>query len=94
MAKDKLIVNDLSYDEIGLLYTSLKVLIAKMTELEAPQDLIDIAIPLFKEIEIVFDKKCDERVLFIELVNNELDDVAIASEIIEKNPEIEIPEYK
>ena len=94
MAKDKLIVNDLSYDQIGLLYTSLKVLINKMTELEAPQDLIDIAIPLFKEIEIVFDQKCDERVLFIELVNNELDDVAIASEIIEKNPEIEIPEYK
>jgi hypothetical protein len=94
MAKNKLIVNDLSYDEIGLLYTSLKVLINKMTELEAPQDLIDIAIPLFKEIEIVFDQKCDERVLFIELVNNELDDVAIASEIIEKNPEIEIPEYK
>ena len=94
MAKDKLIVNDLSYDEIGLLYTSLKVLIGKMTELEAPQELIDIAIPLFKEIEIVFDQKCDERVTFIELVNNELDDVAIASEIIEKNPAIEIPEYK
>ena len=94
MAKDKLIVNDLSYDEIGLLYTSLKVLIGKMTELEAPQELIDIAIPLFREIEIVFDQKCDERNLFIELVNNELDDVAIASEIIEKNPAIEIPEYK
>jgi hypothetical protein len=94
MAKDKLIVNDLSYDEIGLLYTSLKVLIGKMTELEAPQELIDIAIPLFKEIEIVFDQKCDERTTFIELVNNELDDVAIASEIIEKNPAIEIPEYK
>ena len=94
MAKDKLIVNDLSYDEIGLLYTSLKVLIGKMTELEAPQEMIDIAIPLFKEIEIVFDQKCDERVTFIELVNNELDDVAIASEIIEKNPAIEIPEYK
>ena len=94
MAKDKLIVNDLSYDQIGLLYTSLKVMIAKMTELEAPQELIDIAIPLFKEIEVVFDQKCDERVLFIELVNEELDDVAIASEIIEKNPAIEIPEYK
>ena len=94
MAKDKLIVNDLSYDQIGLLYTSLKVMIGKMTELEAPQELIDIAIPLFKEIEVVFDQKCDERVLFIELVNEELDDVAIASEIIEKKPAIEIPEYK
>ena len=94
MAKDKLIVNDLSYDQIGLLYTSLKVMIGKMTELEAPQELIDIAIPLFKEIEVVFDQKCDERVLFIELVNEELDDVAIASEIIEKNPAIEITEYK
>ena len=94
MAKDKLIVNDLSYDQIGLLYTSLKVMIGKMTELEAPQELIDIAIPLFKEIEVVFYQKCDERVLFIELVNEELDDVAIASEIIEKNPAIEIPEYK
>ena len=94
MAKDKLIVNDLSYDQIGLLYTSLKVMIGKMTELEAPQELIDIAIPLFKEIEVVFDQKCDERVLFIELVNEELDDVAIASEIIEKNHAIEIPEYK
>ena len=94
MAKDKLIVNDLSYDQIGMLYTSLKVMIGKMTELEAPQELIDIAIPLFKEIEVVFDQKCDERVLFIELVNEELDDVAIASEIIEKNPAIEIPEYK
>ena len=94
MAKDKLIVNDLSYDQIGLLYSQLKVMIGKMTELEAPQELIDIAIPLFKEIEVVFDQKCDERVLFIELVNEELDDVAIASEIIEKNPAIEIPEYK
>jgi len=92
--ENKLIVNDLSYDEIGLLYTSLKVMINKMTELEAPQELIDMAIPLFKQIEIVFDQKSDERNQFIELVNTELDDVAIASEIITKNPAIEIPEYK
>lgn len=94
MSDNKLIVNDLSYDEIGLLYTSLKVLINKMTELEAPEELIDIAVPLFKQIEIVFDQKCDERNQFNELVNNELDDVEIASQMISKNPAVEIPEYK
>ena len=65
-----------------------------MTELEAPEELIDIAVPLFKQIEIVFDQKCDERNQFNELVNNELDDVEIASQMISKNPAVEIPEYK
>lgn len=89
----KLIVDDLTFDEVGLLYTSMKVMISKMNELEAPEELIEMAIPVFKKLEIVFDKKHDERNNFIELVN-ELDDLQIASEIIAKNPDVEIPEYK
>jgi hypothetical protein len=93
MADKKLIVDDLTFDEVGLLYTSMKVMISKMNELEAPDELIEMAIPVFKKLEIVFDKKHDERNNFIELVN-ELDDLQIASEIITKNPDAEIPEYK
>ena len=93
MADKKLIVDDLTFDEVGLLYTSMKVMISKMNELEAPDELIEMAIPVFKKLEIVFDKKHDERNNFIELVN-ELDDLQIASEIIAKNPDVEIPEYK
>jgi hypothetical protein len=90
----KLIVDDLTFDEVGLLYTSMKVMISKMNELEAPEEMIELAIPVFKKLEIVFDKKHDERNQFIELINNELDDLVIASEIITKNPDVEIPEYK
>jgi hypothetical protein len=93
MENKKLIVDDLTFDEVGLLYTSMKVMISKMNELEAPDELIEMAIPVFKKLEIVFDKKHDERNNFIELVN-ELDDLQIASEIIAKNPDVEIPEYK
>ena len=89
----KLIVDDLTFDEVGLLYTSMKVMISKMNELEAPEELIEMAIPVFNKLEIVFDKKQEERNNFIELVN-ELDDLQIASEIIAKNPDVEIPEYK
>jgi hypothetical protein len=89
----KLIVDDLTFDEVGLLYTSLKVMISKMNELEAPEEMIETAIPVFKKLEIVFDKKHDERNNFFELIN-ELDDVVIASAIISKNPDVEIGEYK
>lgn len=93
MENKKLIVDDLTFDEVGLLYTSMKVMISKMNELEAPEELIEMAIPVFNKLEIVFDKKQEERNNFIELVN-ELDDLQIASEIIAKNPDVEIPEYK
>lgn len=93
MENKKLIVDDLTFDEVGLLYTSMKVMIAKMNELEAPEELIEMAIPVFNKLEIVFDKKHDERNNFIELVN-ELDDLQIASAIITKNPDVEIPEYR
>jgi len=93
MGNKKLIVDDLTFDEVGLLYTSMKVMIPKMNELEAPDELIEMAISVFNKLEIVFDKKHDERNNFIELVN-ELDDLQIASEMITKNPDVEIPEYK
>ena len=93
MADKKLIVDDLTFDEVGLLYTSMKVMIAKMNELEAPEELIEMAIPVFNKLEIVFDKKHDERNQFVELIN-ELDDLQIASAIITKNPDVEIPEYR
>jgi predicted HTH domain antitoxin len=94
MENKKMIINDLTYDEVGLLHTSLKTLIIKMKELEAPEFFIEMAIPLFNQVEIILDEKVAEQKTFIELINNQLDDVAIASEIIEKNPDVEIPEYK
>jgi hypothetical protein len=95
MENKKLIVDDLTFDEVGLLYTSLKVMIAKMNELEVPEEMIEMAIPVFKKIEIVFEKKHDERDQFIELIDElDLDDLQIASAIITKNPDAEIPEYK
>jgi hypothetical protein len=91
---NKLVVDDLSLDELGMLYTALKTMIIKMNELEVPQDIIDLAIPLYKKVEIIFDRKSDERVAFFQLAEQSLDDVAIASEIITANPDISIPEYK
>lgn len=91
----KLIVDDLTFDEVGLLYTSLKVMIAKMNELEAPDEMIKMALPVFKKLGIVFENKHDERNQFIELIDElDLDDLQIASAIITKNPDAEIPEYK
>ena len=94
MENNKLVVDDLSLDELGMLYTALKTMIIKMNELEVPQDIIDLAIPLYKKVEIIFDRKSDERVAFFQLAEQSLDDVAIASEIITANPDISIPEYK
>jgi hypothetical protein len=94
MENKKLIVDDLTFDEVGLLYTSMKVMIAKMNELEVPEEMIEMAIPVFKKLEIVFEKKHDERDQFIELIDElDLDDLQIASAIITKNPDVEIPEY-
>ena len=89
-----MIIDDLTFDEVGLLHTSLKTMIIKMKELEVPEFFIEMAIPLFNQVESILDKKVVEQKTFVELVNNQLDDVEIASEIIAKNPDVEIPEYK
>ena len=94
MENKKLVVNDLTFDEVGLLSTALKTMIVKMKELEVPDFFIEIAIPLFKQVEDILDQKVAEQKAFVELINNQLDDVAIASEIITNNPDVEIPEYK
>ena len=94
MENKKMIINDLTYDEVGLLHTSLKTLIIKMKELEAPEFFIEMAIPLFDQVEIILDEKVAEQKAFIELVSDQLDDVSLASSIIEKDPDVEIPEYK
>jgi hypothetical protein len=65
-----------------------------MKELEAPEFFIEMAIPLFNQVESILDEKVIEQKAFIKLVSDQLDDVLIASEIIEKNPDVEIPEYK
>jgi hypothetical protein len=94
MENKKMIINDLTYDEVGLLHTSLKTLIIKMKELEAPEFFIEMAIPLLNQVEIILDEKVAEQKAFIELVSDQLDDVSLASSIIEKDPDVEIPEYK
>jgi hypothetical protein len=95
MENKKMIINDLTFDEVGLLHTSLKTLIIKMKELEAPEFFIEMAIPLFNQVEIILDEKVAEQKAFIELIDElDLDDLQIASAIITKNPDAEIPEYK
>ena len=90
-----MIINDLTYDEVALLLTSLKTMIIKMKELEAPEFFIEMAIPLFNQVEIILDEKVAEQKAFIELIDElDLDDLQIASAIITKNPDAEIPEYK
>lgn len=89
-----MVINDLTFDEVGLLCTALKTMIIKMKELEVPDFFIEMAISLFNQVEVILDQKVVEQKVFIELINTQLDDVAIASEIIEKNPDVEIPEYK
>jgi predicted HTH domain antitoxin len=94
MENKKMVVDDLTFDEVGLLCTALKTTIIKMKELEVPEFFIETAISLFNQVEVILDTKVAEQKTFIELINDQLDDVAIASEIIEKNPDVVIPEYK
>jgi predicted HTH domain antitoxin len=94
MKNKKMVIDDLTYDEVGLLCTALKTTIIKMKELEVPEFFIETAISLFNQVEVILDTKVAEQKTFIELINDQLDDVAIASEIIEKNPDVVIPEYK
>jgi predicted HTH domain antitoxin len=94
MENKKMIIDDLTFDEVGLLCTALKTTIIKMKELEVPEFFIETAISLFNQVEVILDTKVAEQKTFIELINDQLDDVAIASEIIEKNPDVVIPEYK
>ena len=94
MKNKKMVIDDLTYDEVGLLCTALKTTIIKMKELEVPEFFIETAISLFNQVEVILDNKVAEQKTFIELINDQLDDVAIASEIIEKNPDVVIPEYK
>jgi hypothetical protein len=89
-----MVIDDLTFDEVGLIHTSLKTMIIKMKELEVPEFFVEMAIPLFNQVESILDKKVVEQKTFINLVSDQLDDVEIASEIIEKNPDVEIPEYK
>ena len=77
-----MIINDLTYDEVGLLHTSLKGMIIKMKELEVPEFFIEMAIPLFNQVEIILDEKVAEQKAFIELVSDQLDDVLLASSIM------------
>ena len=94
MENKKMIINDLTFDEVGLLHTSLKGMIIKMKELDCPEFFIELAIPLFNQIEIILDEKVAEQKAFNNLVNDQLDDVLLASSIIEKDPDVLIPEYK
>jgi predicted HTH domain antitoxin len=94
MENKKMVIDDLTFDEVGLLCTALKTTIIKMKELEVPEFFIETAISLFNQVEVILDTKVAEQKTFIELINDQLDDVAIASEIIEKNPDVVIPEYK
>jgi len=94
MENKKMVIDDLTFDEVGLLCTALKTTIIKMKELEVPEFFIETAISLFNQVEVILDNKVAEQKTFIELINDQLDDVAIASEIIEKNPDVVIPEYK
>ena len=91
MENKKMIINDLTYDEVALLLTSLKTMIIKMKELEAPEFFIEMAIPLFNQVEIILDEKVAEQKAFIKLVDDQLDDVLLASSIIEKDPDVVIP---
>jgi predicted HTH domain antitoxin len=94
MENKKMVIDDLTFDEVGLLCTALKTTIIKMKELEVPEFFIETAISLFNQVEVILDTKVAEQKTFIELINDQLDDVAIASEIIEKDPDVVIPEYK
>ena len=94
MENKKMIIDNLTLDEVGLLHTSLKGMIIKMKELEVPEFFIEMAIPLLDQIDNILDKKVDEQKTFIELVSDQLDDVLLASSIIEKDPDVVIPEYK
>ena len=94
MENKKMIINDLTLDEVGLLHTSLKGMIIKMNELEVPEFFIEMAIPLLDQIDNILDKKVEEQKTFIELVSDQLDDVLLASSIIKKDPDVVIPEYK
>ena len=94
MENKKMIIDNLTLDEVGLLHTSLKGMIIKMKELEVPEFFIEMAIPLLDQIDNILDKKVDEQKTFIELVGDQLDDVLLASSIIEKDPDVVIPEYK
>jgi len=94
MKNKKLIINNLSLDEVGLLHTALKGMIIKMKEIDVPDFFLEMAIPLLNQIDDVLETKVDEHKTFIELVDNQLDDVLLASSIIEKDPNVVIPEYK
>jgi len=94
MENKKMIIDNLTLDEVGLLHTSLKGMIIKMKELEVPEFFIEMAIPLLNQVDNILDKKVDEQKTFIELVGDQLDDVLLASSIIEKDPDVVIPEYK
>jgi hypothetical protein len=94
MENKKMIIDNLTLDEVGLLHTSLKGMIIKMKELEVPEFFIEMAIPLLDQIDNILDKKVDEQKTFIELVSDQLDDVSLASSIIKKDPDVVIPEYK
>ena len=89
-----MVIDDLTFDEVGLLCTALKTTIIKMKELEVPEFFIETAISLFNQVEVILDTKVAEQKAFIELVSDQLDDVSLASSIIEKDPDVEIPEYK
>ena len=94
MENKKMVIDDLTFDEVGLIHTSLKTMIIKMKELEVPEFFVEMAIPLFNQVEIILDEKVAEQKAFIELVGDQLDDVLLASSIIEKDPDVVIPEYK
>ena len=53
MENKKMIIDNLTLDEVGLLHTSLKGMIIKMKELEVPEFFIEMAIPLLDQIDNV-----------------------------------------
>lgn len=88
----------MSYRQIECLNIALRLMRQRLDQaieqdVEVPDEHLEVVKSLTKLVSDVHFMKHTEIEEFYSIVED-LDDLEIASEIIEKNPDIEIPEYK
>ena len=91
-------IEDLTFREIECLHIALRVMRQKLDtaiaqDVDVPEEHLNTVTSLTKMISDVHEIKYAELNHFFEIVED-LDELEIASEIIAKNPDVEIPEYK
>jgi hypothetical protein len=87
-------MHEFDLDELGIMGAMLAKSLDFAEEQGAPTVILATLESALNKLKLIIDQRCEEFNEFQSLAEEMLEDVLLASKIITKNVEAEIPEYK